>query len=70
MIRSIFRLAEYLQGNNGYLLHHEVYLYLFDALLMFIIMVIFNPIHPYEIGRLLGLRKTLVSNSCSPHTGA
>ncbi|CBF86676.1 hypothetical protein AN2355.2 [Aspergillus nidulans FGSC A4] len=26
MVRSIFRLAEYLQGNNGYLLHHEIFL--------------------------------------------
>ncbi|PIG89089.1 hypothetical protein AARAC_011274 [Aspergillus arachidicola] len=25
LVRSIFRLAEYLQGNNGYLLHHEVF---------------------------------------------
>ncbi|KAF7588620.1 hypothetical protein BBP40_005458 [Aspergillus hancockii] len=53
MVRSIFRLAEYLQGNNGYLLHHEVFLYLFDALLMLITMVIFNLVHPHEIDRLL-----------------
>ncbi|KAL4893329.1 RTA1 like protein-domain-containing protein [Aspergillus ambiguus] len=54
MVRSIFRLAEYLQGNNGYLLHHEVYLYVFDALLMFVTMIIFNVVHPQEIGQLLG----------------
>ncbi|KAE8390153.1 hypothetical protein ETB97_009057 [Aspergillus alliaceus] len=54
MIRSIFRLAEYIQGNNGYLLHHEIYIYIFDALLMFTTMVIFNVIHPQEIGQLLG----------------
>ncbi|KAK1142202.1 hypothetical protein N8T08_008128 [Aspergillus melleus] len=53
MIRSIFRLAEYIQGNNGYLLHHEMYLYIFDALLMFVTMVVYNVIHPHEIGRLL-----------------
>ncbi|KAL5362926.1 RTA1 like protein-domain-containing protein [Aspergillus floccosus] len=51
MVRSIFRLAEYLQGNNGYLLHHEVFLYIFDALLMFITMVVFNIVHPQEVGR-------------------
>lgn len=51
MVRSIFRLAEYLQGNNGYLLHHEVYLYVFDALLMCITMVVFNIVHPQEVGR-------------------
>ncbi|KAE8381945.1 RTA1 like protein [Aspergillus bertholletiae] len=54
MIRSVFRLAEYLQGNNGYLLHHEIFLYIFDAVLIFIAMVIFNICHPSEIGRLLG----------------
>lgn len=53
MVRSIFRLIEYIQGNNGYILHHEMYLYVFDALLMFMVMVIFNIIHPQEIGRLL-----------------
>ncbi|KAG2019406.1 hypothetical protein GB937_004948 [Aspergillus fischeri] len=53
MIRSVFRLAEYLQGNNGYLLHHEIYLYIFDAVLMFITMVTFNVVHPCEVGRLL-----------------
>lgn len=51
MVRSIFRLAEYLQGNNGYLLHHEAFLYVFDALLMFITMVIFNIVHPQEVER-------------------
>jgi hypothetical protein len=53
MIRSVFRLAEYLQGNNGYLLHHEIYLYIFDAVLMFITMVTFNVVHPCEISQLL-----------------
>jgi TRAP-type C4-dicarboxylate transport system permease small subunit len=50
MIRSMFRLIEYIQGNNGYLLHHELYLYIFNSLLMFLTMVIFNVVHPQEIG--------------------
>jgi hypothetical protein len=53
MIRSIFRLAEYIQGNNGYLLHHEIYLYILDASLMFIVMVICSVVHLHEIGQLL-----------------
>ncbi|KXG52381.1 RTA-like protein [Penicillium griseofulvum] len=53
LVRSVFRLAEYIQGNHGYLLHHEVYLYVFDSLLIFIAMVVFNVVHPYEITRLL-----------------
>ncbi|KAF7171505.1 hypothetical protein CNMCM5623_003833 [Aspergillus felis] len=53
MIRSMFRLIEYIQGNNGYLLHHELYLYIFDSLLMLLTMVTFNVVHPQEIGQLL-----------------
>ncbi|RAL09273.1 RTA1 domain-containing protein [Aspergillus homomorphus CBS 101889] len=46
MVRSIFRLAEYLQGNDGVLLQHEVFLYLFDAVLMLGTMLVFNVVHP------------------------
>ncbi|KAF4847786.1 Protein RTA1 [Colletotrichum siamense] len=53
MVRSVFRAAEYLQGFDGYLLKHEAYLYIFDALLMFLVMVLFNWIHPAEIGAIL-----------------
>ncbi|KAJ4328892.1 hypothetical protein N0V84_000680 [Fusarium piperis] len=41
LLRSIFRVVEYLQGNDGYLISHEVFLYVFDALLMAAVMVIF-----------------------------
>ncbi|KAL2698061.1 hypothetical protein AAEP93_010771 [Penicillium crustosum] len=53
LVRSLFRLAEYIQGNTGYLLRHEIFLYIFDSLLIFIAMVIFNIAHPYEITRFL-----------------
>ncbi|CAI6337819.1 unnamed protein product [Periconia digitata] len=49
MIRSIFRVVEYLQGNNGFLLRREYFLYIFDALLMFLVMALFNWIHPSGI---------------------
>jgi len=49
MVRSIFRVIEYVQGNNGYLLRHEVFLYIFDALLMFLVMCLFNWVHPAEV---------------------
>lgn len=41
LVRSIFRVIEYLQGNDGYLISHEVFLYVFDALLMAAVMVVF-----------------------------
>ncbi|PYH41654.1 RTA1 domain-containing protein [Aspergillus saccharolyticus JOP 1030-1] len=53
MVRSVFRLVEYLQGNNGYVLHHEICLYLLDAVLIFMAMVVFNVFHPSEITHLL-----------------
>ncbi|KAF2659588.1 RTA1-domain-containing protein [Lophiostoma macrostomum CBS 122681] len=49
LVRSIFRIAEYVQGNNGYLLRHEVFIYLFDAVLMLAVMVLFNVVHPSEV---------------------
>lgn len=53
MIRSIFRVIEYLQGFSGYLLSHEIYLYIFDACLMLAVLVIFNFVHPSEVQALL-----------------
>lgn len=41
LVRSIFRVIEYLQGNKGYLITHEVFLYIFDAVLMALVMIIF-----------------------------
>jgi hypothetical protein len=41
LVRSIFRVVEYLQGNRGYLISHEIFLYIFDAVLMAGIMAIF-----------------------------
>jgi hypothetical protein len=49
LVRSIFRVVEYIQGNDGYLLSHEVYLYVFDAVLMFFVMILFNWIHPSQV---------------------
>ncbi|KAG2419785.1 hypothetical protein HFD88_004581 [Aspergillus terreus] len=54
LIRSVFRVVEYLQGWDGYLLSTEVFIYIFDALLMFIVLVIFVLIHPSEVNCLLG----------------
>ena len=46
MVRCIFRIAEYAGGQEGVLLSTEVYLYIFDATLMFLVMVVFNVQHP------------------------
>jgi hypothetical protein len=49
LIRSVFRIVEYVIGQDGYLLDHEIFLYIFDALLMFSSMVLFNVYHPSRI---------------------
>ncbi|KAI4594951.1 hypothetical protein KJ359_007474 [Pestalotiopsis sp. 9143b] len=41
LVRSIFRVIEYLQGNKGFLITHESFLYIFDAVLMALVMIIF-----------------------------
>ncbi|KFA74446.1 hypothetical protein S40288_08918 [Stachybotrys chartarum IBT 40288] len=41
MVRSVFRVIEYIMGHDGYLLANEWTLYVFDALLMFGVVVMF-----------------------------
>lgn len=53
LIRSTFRVVEFIQGNDGYILGHEWFLYVFDAVLMLGVMGIFNVVHPSEIKALL-----------------
>jgi hypothetical protein len=49
LIRSIFRLVEYVFGFNGFPMTHEAFMYIFDALLMFSAMVVMNVYHPAVI---------------------
>ncbi|KAH7176036.1 RTA1 protein [Dactylonectria macrodidyma] len=41
LLRSVFRIVEFIQGNGGYLIKHEAFLYVFDTLLMASVMAIF-----------------------------
>ncbi|KAI9860101.1 MAG: hypothetical protein M1824_003339 [Vezdaea acicularis] len=49
MVRSVVRIIEYIQGNRGNILTHEVFLYLFDSVLMLAVMVLFNVEHPSQV---------------------
>jgi hypothetical protein len=51
MIRSVFRVVEYIMGYDGYLLAHEWSLYTFDSALMFLVTVIFYVYYPSELQR-------------------
>ncbi|KAH7225182.1 RTA1 like protein-domain-containing protein [Fusarium oxysporum] len=52
-VRSLFRVIEYLDGNDGYLMRTEAFMSVFDATLIWIVMVWMNWYHPSEIGLLL-----------------
>lgn len=55
MARSVYRVAEYVQGSDGTLQGTEAYLYVLDASLMFLCSLIFNCYHP---SRILSRRQT------------
>lgn len=56
-VRSVFRIIEYIQGNDGYLLRHEVWLYIFDATLIFTVCAAMNIVHPGDIAIMLKEKK-------------
>jgi hypothetical protein len=49
LARSIFRIIEYLEGQNGYPLTHEWTLYVFDSIPMFIVTVVFYVQYPSKL---------------------
>ena len=49
LVRSAFRVIEFAMGNDGDLLSHEAYAYIFDATLMFLAMVTLNLFHPSSV---------------------
>jgi hypothetical protein len=72
MIRSVFRVVEYVQGTGGYLLSHEIYGYIFDALLMFFVVGVVNIAHPTQITGMLtgrGIVRKVVMVEEKPYVG-
>ncbi|KAE8372354.1 RTA1 like protein-domain-containing protein [Aspergillus bertholletiae] len=53
MARSIFRVIEYAMGQDRYLLSHEWPMYVFDALLMFAVMVIWGVWYPGKLNLMI-----------------
>lgn len=49
MVRCVYRVVEYAQGQTGTLQKHEYFAYVFDAVLMIIIMVAFIIFHPSQV---------------------
>jgi SNF family Na+-dependent transporter len=73
LVRSVVRVVEYLDGYDGYLMKHEVFIYVFDALLMFLAMLVLNYIHPSQVNCLLDRGERYFENFIvtrkSPSTG-
>ncbi len=59
VVRSIIRGVEYLEGVDGVLASHEVFIYLFDAVPMLVVMMGFLVLHP---SRLINEVRRLDSN--------
>lgn len=51
IVRCLYRIVEFCQGNDGYLMSHEVFMYVFDTIPMFGVQAVFHFFHP---GRILG----------------
>ncbi|KAL6918731.1 hypothetical protein FSHL1_002731 [Fusarium sambucinum] len=49
MLRSVFRVIEYVMGEDGELMTKEAYIYVFDGTLMLIVSLLFNWFHPSAI---------------------
>jgi len=56
-IRSIVRVVEFVQGFDGHIISHEWFIYVFDALLMWVACVVLNWAHPGEVAQHLRATK-------------
>jgi hypothetical protein len=45
ILRCVYRIVEFAQGNSGYLASHEIYMYIFDAVPMCIVQLMFHFVH-------------------------
>ncbi|KAK4580123.1 hypothetical protein LTR86_000326 [Recurvomyces mirabilis] len=50
-IRSIVRVVEYVQGFDGFIMTHEVFLYVFDAAMMWVAVGVMGVVHPGKVAR-------------------
>ncbi|KAI9738719.1 MAG: hypothetical protein M1834_008224 [Cirrosporium novae-zelandiae] len=51
LVRNIVRIFEYAQGSDGFVATHEAMVYIFDAFLMFFVILTFAAVHPGRLVR-------------------
>ncbi|KAI7285791.1 RTA1-domain-containing protein [Hortaea werneckii] len=57
-VRSIVRVVEFLQGYSGFIITHEAFLYVFDAVVMWGAMATMNWIHPGQVAEELRVQRS------------
>lgn len=55
---SLYRIAEFSQGYDGYLISHEIFVYIFEAVPMVPPLFLFNIWHPAKMEKDVGLTGT------------
>ncbi|KXJ94376.1 RTA1 like protein-domain-containing protein [Microdochium bolleyi] len=70
LVRSVFRAIEYIQGFGGYLQSTELFLYVFDSTLMFLVMLALNLYHPSRIISAASAQALRAGNVCRERHGA
>lgn len=59
LVRSIFRVAEFVEGNDGFIMNREYLLYIFDACLMSLTGIVLAVVYPGSFfGRIDGKRES------------
>ncbi|KAI0975442.1 RTA1-domain-containing protein [Xylaria arbuscula] len=51
IVRSVVRTVEYLQGDDGFVMSHEAFIYVFDASPMWLVMATYLVLHPGRLVR-------------------
>lgn len=69
MVRSVFRVIEFAMGSDGYLLENEWTLYVFDAVLMFAVMVVFYIRYPGDLYSAQAQRLSMDVMDANPSNG-
>jgi hypothetical protein len=49
LLRNLIRVIEYAQGNSGYIISHQWMLFVFDAIIMLSVTVIYLVLHPSKL---------------------
>jgi hypothetical protein len=65
LVRNLIRVIEFAEGSDGFIISHEVMLYIFDAFLMFAVFAIFVAMHPGRLIKRAHRTEKAVNNSVS-----